>query len=530
MYPCRGGFRGRVGVRDYSAASVAGAVSGTRRRLKAASAIDEGIEIGGARGRSRVLGLAAGVALGVVLAEGSGRRTVGPGAPGSDLGDRVLRIVPGVAGARIDRLHGDRRQCRGASAERFREGSVARGNTCACGSTGANRGMAVLEQRSVVAGTIHEWYLAGCRVRRGCSRKRDRGADWRGGGTTAELATGLGPLHWRIRDRLSSARKPFVEADDDAASVIAGRASNDTQPPLNLKTTVPSTVKDPANGPVALVTGSGTPRIGNVVVRTLAARGYRVVVHANTSLDEGRRPVAELAADGRQALAVTADLRDDAAVEHMVRTVHDHFGRIDALVNCAAIWQAKPLEEVTADDVRNNLEINTLGTFLCCQRVGLVMVGQPEGVAIVNLGDWATARPYLDYAAYFPSKGAIPALTRSFAAELASRNPRIRVNAILPGPVMMPDSLPPEERARAISGTLLRREGSPQNIADAVVFLLENDYITGALSAGRRRPQRLRHIVIDRLFLFALERLHVVLGRLVARVQSIGMSRCGESC
>lgn len=242
---------------------------------------------------------------------------------------------------------------------------------------------------------------------------------------------------------------------------------------------MPSTLKDSVDGHVALVTGSGAPRIGNVVVRTLAKRGYRVVVHANTSLDEARRTVAELEANGHQALAVTADLRDEAAVDAMVRIARDRFGRIDALVNCAAIWHAQKLEEVTAADVRENLETNTLGTFLCCQRVGLVMVEQLEGGAIVNFGDWATARPYLDYAAYFPSKGAIPALTRTFAAELASRNPRIRVNAILPGPVMMPESVSADERARAIAGTLLQREGTPQNIVEAVVFLLENDYITG---------------------------------------------------
>ena len=230
---------------------------------------------------------------------------------------------------------------------------------------------------------------------------------------------------------------------------------------------------------MALVTGSGAPRVGNVVVRALAARGYRVVIHANTSLEAAQKTAAELQADGTEALALTADVRDADAIDAMVRRGHEKFGQIDALVNCAAVWQPKPLEQVTAADVRENFEINTLGTFLCCQKVGLLMVKQSAGGAIVNVGDWAIARPYLNYAAYFPSKGAIPALTRSFAAELASRNPRVRVNAILPGPVMLPDDLSADERAASIAGTLLRREGSPKNVADAVVFLLENDYITG---------------------------------------------------
>jgi pteridine reductase len=230
---------------------------------------------------------------------------------------------------------------------------------------------------------------------------------------------------------------------------------------------------------VALVTGSGAPRIGNVVAQALAGRGYRLIIHANSSIADARKLADELTAAGSESIAVTADVRDEHAIERVVREAHSHFGRIDALVNCAAIWNAKRLEEVTAEDVRQNFEINTLGTFLFCQHVGRIMVSQPEGGAIVNFGDWAVVRPYLDYAAYFPSKGAIPTLTRTFAAELANRNPRVRVNAILPGPVMLPEHLSSDERAAAVAGTLLKREGSPQNVAQAVVFLLANDYITG---------------------------------------------------
>jgi pteridine reductase len=164
----------------------------------------------------------------------------------------------------------------------------------------------------------------------------------------------------------------------------------------------------------------------------------------------------------------------------MVEECFTRFGSIDALVNCAAIWERKPLEQVTAADVRRHFEINVLGTFLCCQLVGLKMVEQPEGGAIVNFGDWAISRPYRDFAAYFPSKGSIPALTRSFAVELGRRNPRVRVNALLPGPVLLPEQLSATERAFVIANTLVRHEGTPQNAADAVVLLLENDFITGA--------------------------------------------------
>ena len=164
----------------------------------------------------------------------------------------------------------------------------------------------------------------------------------------------------------------------------------------------------------------------------------------------------------------------------MVRDVLGRFGRIDVLVNSAAIWVRKRLEDVTAADVRPHFDANTLGTFLCCQHVGLAMVAQPEGGAIVTLGDWAVERPYLNYAAYFPSKGAIPTLTRMFAVELGTRNPRVRVNCVLPGPVMLPSDLPEAERRQAIAATLVRREGSPENVALAVLALVANDFVTGA--------------------------------------------------
>jgi pteridine reductase len=230
--------------------------------------------------------------------------------------------------------------------------------------------------------------------------------------------------------------------------------------------------------PVALVTGGGK-RVGAVIARTLAAAGYRLAIHANHSLADAKALADELSAAGNPAAAFAADLANEEAVKKTVAEVHRHFGRVDALVNTAAIWKAKPLESVTAGDVREHFEINTLGTFLFCQHVGLIMVGQPQGGAIVNIGDWAIARPYTGYAAYFPSKGAIPALTRMFAVELASRNPRVRVNAILPGPVLLPEDLPAPEQAAAIAATLVKRKGTPQHVADAVLFLLANDFITG---------------------------------------------------
>ena len=132
-----------------------------------------------------------------------------------------------------------------------------------------------------------------------------------------------------------------------------------------------------------------------------------------------------------------------------------------------------------AEDVRRNFEVNVLSTFLCVREAGLAMVGQPEGGCIVTLGDWAVVRPYVDHAAYFASKGAIPTLTRCLAVELGTRNPRVRVNCIEPGPVLFPPDLPEQERRQAIASTLVKREGSPDHIARAVLALIDNDFITG---------------------------------------------------
>ncbi|VTT97420.1 short-chain dehydrogenase reductase sdr : Short-chain dehydrogenase/reductase SDR OS=Pirellula staleyi (strain ATCC 27377 / DSM 6068 / ICPB 4128) GN=Psta_1052 PE=4 SV=1: adh_short_C2 [Gemmataceae bacterium] len=232
---------------------------------------------------------------------------------------------------------------------------------------------------------------------------------------------------------------------------------------------------------VALVTGSGKKRVGFHVAAALAARGYALVIHYRTSAADAQETAEQFArAHGVPVHTIGADLANEAEVKALVAGTLERFGRIDALVNCAAIWERKRLEDVTAADVRQHFEINTLGTFLTCQHAGLAMVGQPAGGCIVNFGDWADARPYPGYAAYFPSKAAIPGLTRDFAVELGTRNPNVRVNAVLPGPVMLPAEMTAAEREEVAAATLVKREGTPEHVVRAVLHLIDNDFVTGA--------------------------------------------------
>src|SRR6516162_854423 len=121
----------------------------------------------------------------------------------------------------------------------------------------------------------------------------------------------------------------------------------------------------------ALVTGSGKRRVGWYVADALARRGYDLALHYLTSAADAAVSVEEMKRHGVDAVAFRADVGDEADVKAMIDGAVQKFGRLDVLVNCAALWQSRPLEEVTADDVRRHFDANTLGTFLCCRYAGL---------------------------------------------------------------------------------------------------------------------------------------------------------------
>jgi pteridine reductase len=230
---------------------------------------------------------------------------------------------------------------------------------------------------------------------------------------------------------------------------------------------------------VALITGSGRRRLGNVVARALAADGYNIALHYHRSREDAQSTRDELRQAGLRCEAYQANVASEDEVDRMFDAVAGDFGRLDVLVAAAAIWETISLERTTADDLRRSFDVNTLGTFLCARRAGLQMAQQSEGGAIITIGDWAIARPYLDHSAYFMSKGAIPALTRALAVELAHRNPKVRVNCIHPGPVMFPPGTSDGEREQMRESTLVKDAGHPETIATAVKFLIDNPFVTG---------------------------------------------------
>ncbi|TWU41232.1 Glucose 1-dehydrogenase B [Novipirellula aureliae] len=228
------------------------------------------------------------------------------------------------------------------------------------------------------------------------------------------------------------------------------------------------------------MTGSGSPRVGREIARFLAIRHCRIALHANTSLEEAEQTAADFLSNyGIKPLVTRGALDEDGVAERIVAETQNAFGRLDILVNSAAIWQPTRLENVTRDEINRYFQTNAVATFLCARAAGLRMVEQPSGGSIVNIGDWATVRPYLDHAAYFPSKGAIEAMTRSLAVELGSRNGKVRVNCIQPGPVLLADNVSEAKRKKIASSTLTGQVGTPDSIAHAVGFLCENAFVTG---------------------------------------------------
>ena len=230
-------------------------------------------------------------------------------------------------------------------------------------------------------------------------------------------------------------------------------------------------------GKVAFITG--TRRIGRIVGAALGQRGARVALGYRRSRESAEQAAREVRAAGREAMLVQADLCREEEVGDAVKRITAAWGGVDILVNLASIYASKPFEETTRSDWDSNMNVNLRSAFFCAQAVTPGMKAGGGG-RIINCADWtaASGRPrYKGYLAYYVSKVGVVGLTEALALELAAYN--ILVNAIAPGPILPPPDLAPEavEKVRAV--TPLGRWGGGEQIALAVVSLIQSDFITG---------------------------------------------------
>jgi len=230
-------------------------------------------------------------------------------------------------------------------------------------------------------------------------------------------------------------------------------------------------------GKKAVVTG-GARRIGRAIALDLARRGADLVVHFRTSGEAAESLVREVRELGVTAVAVEADLAAREGVDHLVRESLAAFGRVDVLVNNAAIYRPTPFDSLDESAWDEHLAVNLKAPFLLSLALGRGMRRQGEG-KIVHLTDWAAERPYPGFLPYCVSKAGLIGLVRALALELA---PQVQVNAVSPGPILNPEAFT-REQIEAIPGTSpLGRMGTPEEIAAAVAFLVTGpDYITGAV-------------------------------------------------
>lgn len=227
-------------------------------------------------------------------------------------------------------------------------------------------------------------------------------------------------------------------------------------------------------GKTALITG-GAHRVGRAITLALAQAGANVVVNYNRSAQAAEETAVAARARGVGALAVQCDVADAAQVAQMVAAAQAQFGGVDMLVNSASLFWATPIPTTDYADWQRVIDVSVHGAFYCANAVAPHMLAQGAGV-MVNIVDGSAWQPYPDYAAHSVGKAALLALTRQLALELA---PAVRVNAVSPGPVLAPPEFTEAEIAQTAAGTLLNRWGTPDDVADAVLYLVRADYVTG---------------------------------------------------
>ncbi|MCS6964424.1 SDR family oxidoreductase [Thermoflexus sp.] len=224
---------------------------------------------------------------------------------------------------------------------------------------------------------------------------------------------------------------------------------------------------------VVLVTGAGR-RLGQAIAIGLARAGAHVAVHFHTSIEEAAETARRIQEMGMDAEAFHADLRDPSQIRTLIESAARRFGRLDALVNAAAVMRVTRWHELTPELWDEILALNLRAPMFCAQAAARYM---EEGV-IINIADGSALKPWPDYLAHTVSKSGLVALTQALALALA---PRIRVNAVIPGPILRPVHWEEERWAHLLRHVPLGRAGMAEEVAHAVRYLIEADYVTGAV-------------------------------------------------
>jgi NAD(P)-dependent dehydrogenase (short-subunit alcohol dehydrogenase family) len=227
-------------------------------------------------------------------------------------------------------------------------------------------------------------------------------------------------------------------------------------------------------GKTVLVTGSAR-RIGRATILEFARRGARVAVHYNSSESEARETVREIESLGAEVASFRADLARPGEAQDLVEEVLGRFGRLDILVNSASVFAPGSLEDTSEALWDSQMDTNARAPFFLARAAAPGMRERGEG-KIINVADPAGESVWPGYFAYSVSKAALLAVTRGLARSLA---PEVQVNAVAPGPVQFPDSYSEEQKQAAVRRTLLKRAGTRDDVVRAILFLVENDYVTG---------------------------------------------------
>ena len=225
----------------------------------------------------------------------------------------------------------------------------------------------------------------------------------------------------------------------------------------------------------ALVTGAGQ-RVGRAIAYGLIRRGVNVAIHYHRSEHGAKATAMEGEVAGVRVTRLQADLADAAQAEALAgRAVEALGGDLDIAVCSAAVMERRPVADVAPADWDRVMNLNLRGTFFVAKGAAAAMA--QRGGAIVTLADVAAFQRWKHYPVHVISKAAVVAMTEVLAKALA---PRVRVNAVAPGAVLLPADWDEEARRKIVASTPLGRLGTPDDVVGAVLFLLENEYLTGS--------------------------------------------------